>query len=607
MNSYTVIYHGPSKEEDPKAARRIADELASRSAFSAEEALARLASTPFIIGSGLSGEAAHRHKIFLETIGARAEVLASKHPRWAWPSQDEAVAVAPTRGWLLRGAARGIISILASGLLLSTMIVVAGIALVVFSPLLAGPGFPPELLGAVGWSAVALGVLVLIAAMVFRLPALMRLVRPPDLSTPLQAMKSYLHAVNQRHWIKARSCLAGRPGCDDLANKSDSESAAYLRDLSKRVVLPREISTTDVALLQEGENYVVLRFHLEIISRNSAADGSYQRRVVTEANRFCRIKGKWYLLDGYFLGQRDAARLPQSGCPECGEEVMAGKHSCNACGAVFPPATVVEEEWLTPRRRPELAAVLSAVIPGLGQAYNGQSAKGLLIAATSWTLLPWVAGVVDALRMAERINRNDSYHDVPRRPLPPMLAHLALFGVALVLVLANAERLPLVNRLIGVRSEAVAEKTNPIFHAPGDRFTLLLPPHWTVREQPEEGRSFAFKAVSEDGQSSVMISGRPLPQGWQPCPQARAARDRLEADGSEVAHTECGSVEGRLRYRVDSYSPDRRWRRSLIAVAVEEELLVISFACPAERQDELVPAFDRMISSLEFQTAREIN
>ena len=387
----------------------------------------------------------------------------------------------------------------------------------------------------------------------------------------------------------------------------DAEIAAYLRALSKRVVLPRSIATTDVALLQEGESYVVLRFHIEIISRTSAADGSYQRRVITEANRFCRIKGKWYLLDGYFLGQRNAARLPQAGCPECGEEVEAGKNSCKACGAVFPPATVVEEEWLTPRRRPELAAVLSAVIPGLGQAYNGQSTKGLLIAATSWTLLPWIAGVVDALRMAERINRNDSYHDLPRRPLPPMLIHLAVFGIALVLVLANAERLPLVNRFLGVRSEAPVEKAEPIFHAPGDRFTLLLPPNWTVREQPEEGRNYAFKAVSEDGQSSVMISGRPLPQDWQPCPQARAARDRLEAEGSEVAHTECGSIEGRLRYRVDSYSSDRHWRRSLIAVAVEGELLVISFACPAERQDELVPAFDRMISSLEFQTAKEIN
>jgi len=41
----------------------------------------------------------------------------------------------------------------------------------------------------------------------------------------------------------------------------------------------------------------------------------------------------------------------------------------------------------------------------------------------------------------------------------------------------------------------------------------------------------------------------------------------------------------------------------LIAVAVRGELLVISFACPASRQEELVPIFEQMVSSLEFQTA----
>ena len=602
MNSYTVIYHGPSVDEDPEAARRIAEEVATHSSFSTKEVLARLAQTPFAFASGMTGEAAQRHKLFLESLGARVEVQSVQYRRWTWNS-GEVKPAAPPRRWFLHGAGRGIFSALASGLLISSMIAIAGFALMLLAPLLAGPGVPFRLLSAVGWSAVALGLFALIAAAILRLPALVSIVKPPDLSTPLQALQSYLRAINDRHWEKALRCLAGRQGSSDLGARPMTEVSAYLRDLSRRVVLPRSIETTCVTLLQEGEGSAVLSFQMEVLSRAPAADGSHQRRVISEAKRFLFSGGSWFLLDGYLMGQRDPQRLPAPGCPECGAELEPGVGDCPSCEASFPTAAVIEEEWRPPSRRPELAAVLSAVMPGLGQAYNGQTLKGLLIAATFWTLLPWVAGVIDALRTAERINRNESFHDLPRRPALTVLLHLGVFALAAALLFANADRLPMVSALLGGGREEAAQTVDPLFRAPGDRFTLLLPRGWSIEETQEKESRFAARAASEDGQSSVMITARKLPRRWQPCPQARAAGERLRAKGAEVVHTECGLIDGRLRYRVDSYSPDRSWRRSLIAVAVRGELLVISFACPASRQEELVPIFEQMVSSLEFQTA----
>lgn len=66
-----------------------------------------------------------------------------------------------------------------------------------------------------------------------------------------------------------------------------------------------------------------------------------------------------------------------------------------------------------------LAAVLSALINGLGQIYNGQILKGIIIIVVQaingaltavligWVLLPivWVWAVHDAYRGAEKINR----------------------------------------------------------------------------------------------------------------------------------------------------------------------------------------------------------
>ena len=61
-----------------------------------------------------------------------------------------------------------------------------------------------------------------------------------------------------------------------------------------------------------------------------------------------------------------------------------------------------------------LAGVLSFLIPGLGQIYNGQVAKGIVlfiayIAGLVCFIVPgvilWIIGIVDAVQQAKEINK----------------------------------------------------------------------------------------------------------------------------------------------------------------------------------------------------------
>ncbi|MCK0472483.1 hypothetical protein [Halalkalibacter sp. APA_J-10(15)] len=74
---------------------------------------------------------------------------------------------------------------------------------------------------------------------------------------------------------------------------------------------------------------------------------------------------------------------------------------------------------MQPLKNPGLAAVLSALWCGLGQIYNGQIGKGIIfiiIQAINGLLmfvligfitapLMWIWGMIDAYRVAERLNR----------------------------------------------------------------------------------------------------------------------------------------------------------------------------------------------------------
>jgi len=102
--------------------------------------------------------------------------------------------------------------------------------------------------------------------------------------------------------------------------------------------------------------------------------------------------------------ERDA----QAVCNHCGKSFCAdclvitkGENYCKVCVALKLSQETKQE------RSPGLAAFLSFIIAGLGQIYNGQIGKGLLIFFTGWLVIPWVFGIFDAYSTAKKINQGE--------------------------------------------------------------------------------------------------------------------------------------------------------------------------------------------------------
>ncbi|MCK9614828.1 MAG: DUF5683 domain-containing protein [Candidatus Omnitrophica bacterium] len=87
-------------------------------------------------------------------------------------------------------------------------------------------------------------------------------------------------------------------------------------------------------------------------------------------------------------------------CSECVVN-LKGEMYCKECVAI-KMKTVKKEE-----HSPALAAILSFIIAGLGQIYNGQVWKGLLIFVTSLLVIPWIIGIFDAYFVAKRISHGE--------------------------------------------------------------------------------------------------------------------------------------------------------------------------------------------------------
>lgn len=99
-------------------------------------------------------------------------------------------------------------------------------------------------------------------------------------------------------------------------------------------------------------------------------------------------------------------RFATNSCAQCGRGICAdcrvivkGKYFCYPCSNLPIPGVK-----FTPWRKPDLAAFLSFLFPGAGQVYNGQIGKGFLILLTSWMVVPWIYGIRDAYKTAQKIN-----------------------------------------------------------------------------------------------------------------------------------------------------------------------------------------------------------
>lgn len=108
-------------------------------------------------------------------------------------------------------------------------------------------------------------------------------------------------------------------------------------------------------------------------------------------------------------------------CSNCGIEMDSLTEHCPKCGVkqVSPPDyQVTYQKNIQNQKSPGLAAVLSFLIVGLGQIYNGQIAKGLflllgaiisgvlmliLIGFIFWIVI-WLYAIYDAYDTAKKIN-----------------------------------------------------------------------------------------------------------------------------------------------------------------------------------------------------------
>ena len=101
-------------------------------------------------------------------------------------------------------------------------------------------------------------------------------------------------------------------------------------------------------------------------------------------------------------------------CSNCGEEIDIDAEICPKCGVRVKAPTVGE-------KNPGLAAVLSFLIVGLGQIYNGQIGKGIvliicyvisillvfIVIGIPLLVILWIYGIYDAYNTAKKINAGE--------------------------------------------------------------------------------------------------------------------------------------------------------------------------------------------------------
>ncbi|MFH1753609.1 MAG: hypothetical protein ABH875_05445 [Candidatus Omnitrophota bacterium] len=101
----------------------------------------------------------------------------------------------------------------------------------------------------------------------------------------------------------------------------------------------------------------------------------------------------------YHPNAEAAHRCLSCAVPVCDSCMVQMKHEsyCKKCIANLAGGAKNGEH------SPALAAILSFIIGGAGQMYNGETGKGILIFFTSWLVIPWLYGIFNAYLTAKKI------------------------------------------------------------------------------------------------------------------------------------------------------------------------------------------------------------
>jgi len=153
-------------------------------------------------------------------------------------------------------------------------------------------------------------------------------------------------------------------------------------------------------------------------------------------------------------------------CSNCGNAMEGNALFCANCGnqseaknESFKEKMEYEADKLMRNKDPFIAAILSFVLPGLGQVYNGDFKKGLMIQICFifscifsgifflFLLIPfgiWLFGIYDAYTEAEKIrngelpNKNATLKEILIILLWPFVLAAVLFVLLLILIIIFA-------------------------------------------------------------------------------------------------------------------------------------------------------------------------
>lgn len=114
-------------------------------------------------------------------------------------------------------------------------------------------------------------------------------------------------------------------------------------------------------------------------------------------------------------------------CLECQGEFKKEIY-CQVCLATKNTAEKKAEH------SPALAATLSLIIPGLGQFYNGQVGKGILVFLTSWLIFPWVIGIIDAYGTAKKIREGKISQEKKTGCLIAFVVMVVISWIAIIMI-----------------------------------------------------------------------------------------------------------------------------------------------------------------------------
>ena len=122
-------------------------------------------------------------------------------------------------------------------------------------------------------------------------------------------------------------------------------------------------------------------------------------------------------------------RLAHEKCSLCGVPVCSDCHRV-LNGKAYCPNCLSKKETVQDTKHSErnpVTALVLALFPGLGQVYNGQLLKGLIVFFTSWLVVPWLYGMYDAYATACLINSREIETNISSGLLAGCLVLIILF------------------------------------------------------------------------------------------------------------------------------------------------------------------------------------